>query len=358
MNKKGVKIILILLVALLITAFVSMPTYAAKGNRITLSNDVQWVNHSIEYKLCVRQAYLNAIRRLEELAKNLKPGTWCVVLDTDETILSNIGFQKFLQASGQEYSGEEWIKWCDKAESKVLPGAREYCDKVRELGGKIIIVTNRKSPLREPTAKNLKSEGIEYDALLLREGPYKKDRSKVMRRNDIRNGTIKGVEAEKKLPPLKIIMLVGDQIHDLYDKNKYTYDDVKNRVNKDLVIIPNPIYGSWQRHSESTVKPIGSSDNIPIKVKVQQEFLLKLDANRTTGYQWQLAKPLDKDVVTLVNTDYWIPKTPGMVGQGGKSVWRFKAIGKGKALIHLKYVRPWEKKAKPEKTKIFVIVVE
>ena len=107
MNKKGVKIILILLVALLITAFVSIPTYAAKGNRITLSNDVQWVNHSIEYKLCVRQAYLNAIRRLEELAKNLKPGTWCVVLDTDETILSNIGFQKFLQASGQEYSASE-----------------------------------------------------------------------------------------------------------------------------------------------------------------------------------------------------------------------------------------------------------
>ncbi|MCD4784013.1 MAG: protease inhibitor I42 family protein [Candidatus Eremiobacteraeota bacterium] len=358
MKKKGFKIIMLLLIALLITGAVSTPTYAAKGHKIKLSTAVQWVNHSDEYKLCVMQAYLNAINRLEKLAKNEKPGKWCVVLDADETVWSNIGFQKYLQAIGQEYSGKEWTNWCMKGEATLLPGAKEFCDKAKELGGKVIIVTNRKAPLYEPTAKNLKNIGIKYDALLLREGPYRKDRSKTMRRADVEKGKIQGVEAKKKLPPLKILMRAGDQKHDLYDKSKYKYDDIKDRVNLDFIIIPNPIYGSWQRHPESTVKSIGAPDNFPIKAKVGQEFLLKLNANRTTGYQWQLAKPLNKDIVTLVNTDYWIPKTPGLVGSGGKSVWRFKAIGKGKTLIHLKYVRPWEKKVKPEKTKTFIIIVK
>lgn len=358
MKKRSFRIILLLLIALLTVASVGMPTYAAKSHKIRLSDDVQWVNHSDEYKLCVRQAYLNAIKRLEKLAKNEKSGTWCVVLDADETVLSNVGFQKYLQATGQEYSGKEWTNWCKKGEAKLLPGAKEFCDRAKELGGKVIIVTNRKDPLHKPTAKNLKDVGIEFDALLLREGKYRKDRSKVMRRTDIEKGKIQGVEAKKKLSPLKILMRAGDQKHDLYDKSKYKYEDVKERINIDFIIIPNPIYGSWQRHSESTIKPIGSPDNIPIKAKVGQEFMLKLDANRTTGYQWQLARPLDKEVLTLVSTDYWIPKTPGMVGAGGKSVWKFKAIGKGKALIYLKYVRPWEKKAKPVKTKTFIIIVE
>ena len=351
------KAILTVAVILIIGIISSSPVFADKTVKINLSKDIKWVTSSDEYKLCVLQAYKNAMNRLKELAKNEKPGTWCVVLDADETVISNLPFQQRLQALGESYSGKRWNEWGLEAKATALPGAKEFCELAKELGGKVIIVTNRKAPLREPTMKNLDNLGIPYDACILREGPYRKDRSKVARRTDIKSGTIKGYWAKKKLPPLKIIMLAGDQAHDLYDKSKFKYEDMKDHVAKDFIIIPNPMYGSWEFHPSGKIKTIGSPENVPIEVKVGDDFQIMLDANKTTGYEWSLAKPLDKEVLTLVGKDYLIPRTPRM-GAGGKSVWKFKAIGSGKALITLEYKRSWEKDKPAAQKRIYFVIVK
>ncbi|MDP8237062.1 MAG: HAD family acid phosphatase, partial [Candidatus Erginobacter occultus] len=114
---------------------------------------------------------------------------------------------------------------------------------VRNLGGKIIIVTNRQAPLGEPTVKNLEKVGIPFDVCLLREGVYKEDRSKAARRTDIEKGAVKNLPLGKRLLPLEILMLAGDQTHDLYEDE--TFDQVKARYGKDLIVIPNPMYGDW-----------------------------------------------------------------------------------------------------------------
>jgi len=210
---------------------------------VTLPNDIAWAMTADTYRACCQQAYLNAINRLRVLAEGKEPGTWCVVMDADETVISNVQFQAEQAAKGEGYSRDAWNAWCERMDATAIPGAIEFLSAVRELGGKIIIVTNRQAPLNEPTVKNLEKVKIPFDLCLTREGPYKDDRAKDQRRSDIEKGTLKGLPLGKRMPPLEIIMLGGDQTHDLYEGK--TFEEVKDRFGSDLIIIPNPMYGDW-----------------------------------------------------------------------------------------------------------------
>ncbi|MFA6281637.1 MAG: protease inhibitor I42 family protein [Candidatus Omnitrophota bacterium] len=99
------------------------------------------------------------------------------------------------------------------------------------------------------------------------------------------------------------------------------------------------------------LKPAGA-----IKVQVGQEFTLALGANATTGYEWQLAKPLDESSFKLISSEY-LPDKTELVGAGGKQVWLLKALKSGEVTISFKYVRPWEKDAPPVEEKSFLIKI-
>ncbi|HOO77578.1 MAG TPA: HAD family acid phosphatase [bacterium] len=231
------------LAAVVFLASILIPAAGAK--EVRLSNAVAWCQAADTYKECVLQAYLNGMERLKKLAAGEQAGTWCVVLDADETVLSNVRFQADLEAMGEQYSGPLWTTWCLKEEATALPGAAEFCALARRLGGKVVICTNRKGDVKDATAANLKKVGIPYDVLLVREGAYALDRDKTMRRGDIEQGTIKTLPSGTKLPPLKILMLCGDQNHDLYDAKKVSFDEAAPRFGTDLVVLPNPMYGDW-----------------------------------------------------------------------------------------------------------------
>ncbi len=95
----------------------------------------------------------------------------------------------------------------------------------------------------------------------------------------------------------------------------------------------------------------------PLIIPAGNEFTLTLESNRTTGYQWQLAGAPDETLVQLVGNKYELPDTR-LIGAGGREVWTFKAVGKGRTEIHLEYVRPWEKDVPPVKEAVFTVVVE
>ena len=94
-----------------------------------------------------------------------------------------------------------------------------------------------------------------------------------------------------------------------------------------------------------------------MEVQAGQSFTITLEANKTTGYEWQLAKPLDKRMVKLIGSEYLVDKT-GLIGAGGKQVWVFKALKKGKTNIYMRYVRPWEKDIPPVKEEHFLIIIK
>lgn len=94
-----------------------------------------------------------------------------------------------------------------------------------------------------------------------------------------------------------------------------------------------------------------------ITVQAGQNFTITLEANATTGYRWQLAKPLDESLIRLVSSEY-LPDKTELVGAGGKQIWVFKALNAGKTAVSFKYVRPWEKNIQPEKEESFVVIIK
>jgi inhibitor of cysteine peptidase len=94
-----------------------------------------------------------------------------------------------------------------------------------------------------------------------------------------------------------------------------------------------------------------------INTTVGKEFVITLDANSTTGYEWQLANPTDDGLIKLGSSEY-VPDRTGLVGSGGKSIWTFKAIQAGKAQLSFKYIRPWEKDASPVKSAVYIVNIQ
>ena len=84
-----------------------------------------------------------------------------------------------------------------------------------------------------------------------------------------------------------------------------------------------------------------------IKVAQGGEFTIALEANPTTGYDWEYASPCSW--IQLLDKSYQ-PNTPGLMGGGGTDIFRFEAQGKGTAQITFTYKRSWEPTYSEQKT--------
>jgi predicted secreted protein len=92
-----------------------------------------------------------------------------------------------------------------------------------------------------------------------------------------------------------------------------------------------------------------------IVVAPGDRFTLRLDADRPTGFRWELARPLDPAVLELVGTEYE-EAASAAVGASGSEVWTFAAVGSGWATVNLAYRRPWEQLA-PARIAIYSVDV-
>jgi predicted secreted protein len=88
--------------------------------------------------------------------------------------------------------------------------------------------------------------------------------------------------------------------------------------------------------------------------KAGDTFSIVLDSNRTTGYKWDLVSISNRKIILYVRNEYKPVKT-ALIGAGGMEYWHFKAIKPGKAVVTMKYSRPWEKNKKPAIIRKFVI---
>lgn len=88
-----------------------------------------------------------------------------------------------------------------------------------------------------------------------------------------------------------------------------------------------------------------------------KRFKIMLESNRTTGYQWRLAGALDQKVVKLIGSAYQSPEAK-LPGAGGKEIWTFQAVGRGRTEISMQYIRTWEKGKPPARTARFSVVVK
>ena len=220
----------------------SAPSAATSAAAAPLADDVAWVRDSAEYRALAVQAYALAGRRLDDLVAGRQPGTWAVSLDVDETVLSNLQHEIDLEAAAGAFDEGGWQRWVAARSAPVLPGAVAFLERVHRLGGRIALVTNRDEPMRADTAANLQAEGVPFDLLLLRPSPDKG--AKQPRWDAVEAGT-----AAPGVPPLKIVMWVGDNIRDFPGGDqslRQAPPEAMAAFGDRFVILPNPMYGSWK----------------------------------------------------------------------------------------------------------------
>ena len=220
------------------------PATATTGAaRPALSNDVHWFRNSAEQRAAYVQAYRTAGERLRELARGRAAGSWGVILDADETVLDNSTYQKEVWERGQRFDNATWNAWVRRAAAPALPGAAEFIRMARQMGGRVAIVTNRDEEVCPETRENLRRLAVAVDVVLCKpQGPSDKN----PRFRAVAEGT-----AAPGLPPLEVLMWVGDNIQDfpgLSQEVRLSPETAFERFGHTWIVLPNPMYGSWERN--------------------------------------------------------------------------------------------------------------
>ncbi len=197
---------------------------------------IRWVRDAAEYRAAVLQAYDLATHRVESLAPSRERGSWAVVLDADETVISNLDYSIRRIGAEPSWSEESWNVWVREETAPALPGAVEFIERVRALGGRVAIVTNRSDSVCEETGNNLRAVGAIYDVLRCRVA----ESSKQARWDAVASGEGTG------LGPLEILLWMGDNIHDFPGLEQSSANDAMNEIGERFVVLPNPLYGSWE----------------------------------------------------------------------------------------------------------------
>ncbi len=231
---------------------------------------VYWAEHSAEYQAVCAQVYAQARRDLPRLQND---PTWtalpgdqdvagkppAIILDVDETVVSNAGYQKTLAYA--PYTRFRHFDWMRKNRAVPIRGAAETIDAARAMGIEVFFLTNRACevfegvegdcPAEQVTIDDLQEAGIEADAdhvLMAWEEPgWSKE--KLHRREHVAKTH-------------RVIMLFGDDYGDFVHCTRAeplppctepatrasrhaaldTYDEYWGNG---WYVFPNPMHGSW-----------------------------------------------------------------------------------------------------------------
>jgi 5'-nucleotidase (lipoprotein e(P4) family) len=219
------------------------PGAAAKPAAVAaLPESITWTRQSAEHDAAFIQAYRMATQSVERQAAGRPAGTWAVVLDADETILDNSIYQVERFRAGLGFTQESWTAWVRRREATPLPGAARFIARVRELGGRIAIVSNRLGSECDDTKAVFQAHQLAFDAMLCRPDGTPSDK----------NPRFKAVSAglpETGGRPLEILAFVGDNILDfpgLAQSVRAGGEAGMGDFGVRYFMLPNPMYGSWQ----------------------------------------------------------------------------------------------------------------
>ncbi len=102
-----------------------------------------------------------------------------------------------------------------------------------------------------------------------------------------------------------------------------------------------------------------SDNGSAITLKAGQVLVVRLAANPTTGYAWNLSA-VDEAVLRPAGEAGYTPEPASQerLGAGGTAEWRFVAAGSGATTLKLVYARPWEKPPQPVQTFSVTVTVQ
>ena len=219
-------------------------------NKITLTYDQLrsrentmgslWYQNAAEVDALYQQGYNVATSKLKELLKQPTSKPYSIVLDIDETVLSNIPFQVKMIKDGTAFNPKLWDEWVQKAEATPGAGAKEFLQFADKNKVQIYYISDRTDAQVDITIKNLEAQGLPVQGrdhlMFKKEG----DKSKEGRRQEVLKHT-------------NLVMLFGDNLVDFAefstkseaDRDKM-FEQLKAEFGDKFIIFPNPMYGSWE----------------------------------------------------------------------------------------------------------------
>ncbi len=227
-----------------------------------------WVKHGAEYRALTRQTYKTATRALpgfiadkswsalpeQQDAADLPPA---VILDVDETVVSNIDFQMSFEPPFENWKLDEFSR---NNPATPIDGVKDFVAAARALGVEVFFVTNRPCepragdpdpcPQRRTTIDDIAETGIATDAehvFLSEERGW--TREKLTRRLHVAKTH-------------RILMLIGDDYGDFVpcvrdkavapctraatrESRVAALDEFDEYWGNGWYILPNPMHGSW-----------------------------------------------------------------------------------------------------------------
>lgn len=107
----------------------------------------------------------------------------------------------------------------------------------------------------------------------------------------------------------------------------------------------NTCVGESDKEMKIVLTHKNSGDTIDISPETEVE--IRLEENRTTGYQWTIENSGEK-VISIVDEEHIVPEKP-RIGQGGIYVLRFRVNQTGEDKLSLKYWQSWEGESSVER---------
>ncbi len=223
-----------------------------------------WSTASAEYEVIAHQIYFQAERQLDRLLSSkvgetavLEQGSddakrpLAVIVDIDETILSNGLFQYQLLSEGKTFNEQAWTEWVNQARSKPVPGALDYVNHAAQKGVTVFYLSNRDIALFQPTWLNLKQAGFPLDEkkhqLIMRET----QQNSTGENDPIWDKSARRADIAKHY---RVVQMIGDSLDDFMNNTgNMTPTERRDASSHYLAywgekwfMLPNPVYGGWE----------------------------------------------------------------------------------------------------------------
>jgi 5'-nucleotidase (lipoprotein e(P4) family) len=248
MRKKSPNPIILFSIALLLGIFIT------KGEAQTFSEadlkafSVIYFQTAAEYRALCHQSFNMArvaieaeLKRSRSLSRTERRKKPAVIFDIDETLLDNSPLQAQYVKEGRLFDIESFNRWIELEDAKPIPGSLEFALFLKRKGVEIFYISNRTNDTKMSTLANLKKMGfpdVTSERVLL---ASRGSESKEARRDSVR---------EKN----RVIMYVGDDLGDMgadFERKSVSerfaaVDKNKDRWGTLYVVLPNPMYGTWE----------------------------------------------------------------------------------------------------------------
>jgi len=242
---------------LAVTLAWAAPVVAQDPPANDLLNAVLWMQRSVEYKASALTAFALARLRLDQAltepswtaAPKEQTGAYqtlppAVILDIDETLLDNSGYQAWMALKDTTFDPKTWNAYVNTVSSVAIPGAVEFAKYAAARGVKVFYISNRTAEEEPATRKNLEKFGFPLDDKL---------DTVLMAREQPDWGSAKGTRRAHVARSYRVLLNVGDNFGDFVDEYRGTeaerqkvLEAHQDRWGREWIMLANPSYGSFE----------------------------------------------------------------------------------------------------------------